>query len=51
MKPITITIRPSDLTLRNEMHFDVQRHNRVQVYKNKKKYDRNVDKRTYRKDY
>lgn len=51
MKTMTITIKPSDLILRNEMHFDVQRRNRAQVFKNRKKYDRNVDKRTYRKDY
>lgn len=51
METIRINIKPSDLTLRNEMHFNVQRNTRAQVYKNKKKYDRNVDKRNYRRDF
>lgn len=47
----TIKIKQSDLKLRNEMHFNIQRNTRVQIYKNKKKYDRNVEKRNYRRNY
>ena len=33
---IIIKIKPEDLTLRNEMHFDVQRKTRANVFKPKK---------------
>ena len=51
MKAIRITIKPSDLTLRNEMHFDVQRTNRAHIYRNRKHYNRNIDKQNYRRDF
>ena len=35
-KKITIKIKPDDLNLRNEMHFEVQRRTRANIFKNKK---------------
>lgn len=37
---ITLHINPNDLTIRNEMHFDVQRNTKAQVFKDKTKYTR-----------
>ena len=37
---ITLHIKPNDLTIRNEMHFDVQRNTKAQVFKDKTKYTR-----------
>ncbi len=51
MEKFTISIKPSDLHLRNEMHFNVQRNNRMHIYKNRKAYDRKADKRSWRKEY
>lgn len=51
MEKIRINIKPSDLHLRNEMHFGVQKNTRMQIYKNRKAYDRKVDKRNWRKEY
>ena len=39
-KSIIITIKPDDLHLRNEMHFDVQRRTRMHIFRNRKKYTR-----------
>lgn len=35
-----IKIKPEDLILRNEMHFNVQRSTRANVFKDKTKYTR-----------
>lgn len=35
-RKITIKIKPEDLNLRNEMHFEVQKSTRAHVYKPKK---------------
>ena len=35
-KKITIKIKPEDLNLRNEMHFEVQKRSRAHVFKPKK---------------
>jgi len=35
-KKITIKIKPKDLNLRNEMHFEVQKRSRAHVFKPKK---------------
>lgn len=35
--------------LRNEMHFEVQKNNRVQIWKDKTKYDRKREKRELNK--
>lgn len=37
---ITLHINPNDLTIRNEMHFEVQRNTKAQVFKDKTKYTR-----------
>ena len=37
-----IKIKPEDLVLRNEMHFEVQRTSRAHVYKDRTKYSRKV---------
>lgn len=48
MKPITITIKPTDA--RNEMHFEVQRRTHAQVFRDRTKYTRKV-KHKKRLDY
>ena len=35
-KKMTIKIKPEDLNLRNELHFEVQRRTRAHIYRNKK---------------
>lgn len=35
-KKITIKIKPEDIKVRNELHFDVQRRTRANIFKNKK---------------
>jgi stalled ribosome alternative rescue factor ArfA len=35
-KKITIKIKPEDVKVRNELHFDVQRRTRANIFKNKK---------------
>ena len=40
MKNEKITIKPDYSKIRNELHFQVQLNTRVQVYENKKKYNR-----------
>jgi len=35
-KKITITIKPEDLNLRNELHFEVQKRTRAHIHKPKK---------------
>lgn len=35
-KKIVIKIKPEDLKLRNELHFDVQKNTRAHVFKSKK---------------
>lgn len=39
-KKFKITIRADDLKLRNEMHFEVQRRTRANIFRNRKKYSR-----------
>ena len=39
-KTIIIKIKPDDLHLRNEMHFEVQKRTRMQIFRNRKKYSR-----------
>ncbi len=36
MKTIHMTIKPSDITVRNEMHFEVQRTTRAHIFRAKK---------------
>lgn len=36
MKTIHMTIKPSDITVRNEMHFEVQRTTRAHTFKPRK---------------
>lgn len=36
--------------LRNEMHFEVQKNTRMQIYKDRTKYDRNREKSNLRKE-
>lgn len=40
MKKIVIKIKPEDLNLRNEMHFEVQKATRMQIFRNRKHYTR-----------
>jgi len=35
-KKITIKIKPEDVKVRNELHFNVQRRTRANIFKNKK---------------
>lgn len=35
-KKIVIKIKPEDLKLRNELHFDVQKNTRAHIFKSKK---------------
>jgi len=37
---IVLKIKPNDLALRNEMHFEVQRRTRANVFRNRKLYNR-----------
>lgn len=39
-KKFKITIKAEDLKLRNEMHFEVQRRTRANVFRDRKKYTR-----------
>ena len=39
---IIIKIKPNDLHLRNELHFDIQRKTRAHVFRNRKLYNRKV---------
>ena len=48
MKKITIRIKASDLHLRNEMHFDVQRETRMHIFNNKRAFNRDAFKRETR---
>lgn len=41
-KKIRIKIKQSDLNIRNEMHFDIQRATRAQIFKDKTKYTRKL---------
>ena len=49
MKKITIKIKPSDLHLRNEMHFEVQRDTRMHIFNSKKAFNREAFKRETRR--
>lgn len=40
MERITLKIKVDQTKLRNEMHFDVQRTTRMNVFRNRKKYTR-----------
>lgn len=40
MKTIHIKIKPNDLHVRNELHFNVQRNTRANVFRDKTKYTR-----------
>lgn len=35
-KKITIKIKPEDVKVRNELHFEVQKRTRAHIYRNKK---------------
>ena len=35
-KKITIKIKPEDIKVRNELHFEVQKRTRAHIYRNKK---------------
>lgn len=48
MEKIKIKIKPSDLHLRNVMHFQVQLNNRVLIRNSKKEYNRSALKRATR---
>lgn len=48
MKPITLHIKPADA--RNEMHFEVQKRTRAQVFRDRTKYTRKV-KHKHKLDY
>ncbi len=37
---IVLHINPNELTVRNELHFEVQKNTKAQVYKDKTKYTR-----------
>ena len=37
---IVLHINPNELTVRNELHFEVQKNTKAQVYKDKTKYNR-----------
>ena len=37
---IVIHLDPKDITVRNEMHFNIQKNTKAQVYKDKTKYTR-----------
>lgn len=39
-KKIVIHIDPKDIVVRNEMHFDVQRRTRMNVFRDRTKYTR-----------
>lgn len=39
-KKITITIKPEDVKVRNELHFNVQKTTRANIFKDKTKYTR-----------
>ena len=49
MKKIVIRIKPSDLHLRNEMHFEVQRNTRMHIFNSKKAFNRNSMKKETRR--
>lgn len=40
MKTLRIKIKPEDIKVRNELHFNVQKSTRANVYKDKTKYTR-----------
>ena len=40
MRNEKITIKPDYSKLRNELHYNIQLNTRVQIYENKKKYNR-----------
>ena len=46
---LKITIKPEDIKVRNELHFDVQRSTRANVFRDKTKYTRK--KKHKNKDY
>ena len=47
-KKIVLHINPNDITVRNELHFEVQKRTRAHIFKNKKKYTR---KRKHKEEY
>lgn len=49
-KKLKITIKAEDLKLRNEMHFEVQRRTRANVFRNRKKYSRKRKHRHQREE-
>ncbi len=49
MKKIVIRINPNNLHHRNLMHFEVQRNTRMQIYNNKKSFNRAAFKRETRR--
>lgn len=42
MKTIKINIKPEDIKVRNELHFDVQKTTRANIFRDKTKYTRKV---------
>lgn len=48
-KKLRITIKPEDIKVRNELHFNVQRNTRANIFRDRTKYSR---KRKHKnKDY
>ena len=47
-KKIVLHINPNDITVSNELHFEVQKRTRAHIFKNKKKYTR---KRKHKEEY
>ena len=42
MKTIKINIKPEDIKVRNELHFNVQKTTRANIFRDKTKYTRKV---------